>query len=153
MSAIGRMKLFTLSPCGREWLREAKPGEGMAPHAQLPFARAERYPSSGALRVPPSPTRGEGKRERVRVTSLRFEKRVSRVLRCALFLCGFFQPRDLRGEKCHAFAQLLDREQRQVLSDLVRDLLLRPVVFFDGHAAPPLISSASGLVARSIRAG
>ena len=49
----------SLSPCGRGWLREAKTGEGFFP--------ADRDPSSGALRAPPSPTRGEGKKRLLRV--------------------------------------------------------------------------------------
>jgi hypothetical protein len=35
-----RVGLFTLSPCGRGWLREAKPGEG--------YLSVETDPSSGA---------------------------------------------------------------------------------------------------------
>src|SRR3981189_2957543 len=52
--------LFPLSPCGSRderssllgWLREAKTGEGSV--------SADGDPSSGALRAPPAPPRGEG---------------------------------------------------------------------------------------------
>jgi hypothetical protein len=35
---------FTLSPCGRGWLREAKPGEGFSPRVNLSVECAERTP-------------------------------------------------------------------------------------------------------------
>src|SRR5690242_5249769 len=50
----GSRATLPLSPCGRGWLREAKTGDGSL--------SAETVPSSGALRAPPSPTRGEGKK-------------------------------------------------------------------------------------------
>src|SRR5947208_17188557 len=53
-----------------------------------------------------------------------------RALRLLLRLVGF-EPRDLLVEQRDALVEFLDRQQRQVLPDLVRDLLLRPVVLID----------------------
>src|SRR5215469_15619836 len=57
------------------------------------------------------------------------------------------QPRDLAGEKRDAFGQFFDREQREVLTDLVRDLLARAIVFFRRHIG----SSCSSLVSLGLR--
>src|SRR5580700_929568 len=53
---------FPLCPCGRGWLREAKTGEGLVPRRETP------HPSRTAS-APPSPTRGEGKKERRHICS------------------------------------------------------------------------------------
>ena len=59
---MGRREVLPLSPCGRGWTRceASRTGEGSPQRAVLPV---DGYPSSGALRAPPSPTRGEGKGE------------------------------------------------------------------------------------------
>src|SRR5207342_2344082 len=59
-----------------------------------------------------------------------------RTLRLLLCLVGL-EPCDLLAQQCDALVELLDREQGQILPDLVRDFLLRPVVFVDHwHGAP-----------------
>src|SRR5258705_12682130 len=49
-----------------------------------------------------------------------------------------FKPRDLLLEQCDALLQLLDRQKRELLPDLVRDLLLRTIVFVVFHVCAPL---------------
>src|SRR6185369_10843044 len=52
-------RAFTLSPCGRGWLREAKTGEGFSPHGRA--LNVDRYPSSGASRhLLPQGEKGRG---------------------------------------------------------------------------------------------
>src|SRR6185437_17090225 len=85
-------------------------------------------------------------------SELGFEKRVCRILRGALLRRRFLQPRDLGSEKRDAFVELLDRKQREVLPDLVRNLLLRPVILVHRHLGPPCLS-ASGPVASPSWAG
>src|SRR5262249_26556082 len=61
---------------------------------------------------------------------LSLEKRIRGSARGLLGGDRGFQARDLLLEEGDALAQLLDREQRQVLANLVNDLLLGPVVVF-----------------------
>src|SRR5215475_2491325 len=75
--------------------------------------------------------------------TLALEEIVGRVLGRTLLGGGLLQARDLAGQKRDAFVQLLDREQRQVLADLVGDLLARPVVVFDWHDVPSRSNLAS----------
>src|SRR6185312_4869809 len=66
--------------------------------------------------------------------NLRLEKTVGRILGRALLGDGLLQPLDLRSHQRDTLRQLLDRQQRQVLADLVADFLPRLVVIFDRHA-------------------
>src|ERR1700730_11893541 len=48
------------------------------------------------------------------------------------------QPSDLLFQQRNALLQLLDREEREILTDLVRDLFLRAIVFVHcRHCSPP----------------
>src|SRR5437763_15224471 len=75
----------------------------------------------------------------IRATSLhparsRLEEAVRGILRRALLRYGLLQPFDFRIHQRNALGQFLDRQQRQVLADLVGDFLARLVVILDGHA-------------------
>src|SRR3954463_3791663 len=60
-----------------------------------------------------------------------------RTLRLLLDLVGL-EPGDFLVQQHDALVELLNREQRQILPDLVRDLFLRPVVVIRrGHRGPP----------------
>src|SRR3954451_23056535 len=63
----------------------------------------------------------------------RFEKTIRGVFRGALFRDRFLEPLDLAVEQRDALGELLDREQIEVLPDLVGDLLARLVVVVCGH--------------------
>src|SRR5882757_9621319 len=73
--------------------------------------------------------RGEGSS-----SVLRFEKAVSRVLGRALLGHRHLQPLDFRVHQRDALGEFLDRQQRQVLPDLMGDLFPRLVVVLNGHA-------------------
>jgi hypothetical protein len=61
------------------------------------------------------------------------------------------QPRDFLLEKRDALLKLLDREQREILADLVHDLFLRAVVFIHcRHRSPPHESAGKILRAAAI---
>src|ERR1700737_1267649 len=64
----------------------------------------------------------------------RLEKAVSGVPGGALLAHGQLQPLDFRRHQRDALGQFLDRQQRQVLPDLVGDFLSRLVVVLDRHA-------------------
>src|SRR6266851_5462027 len=68
---------------------------------------------------------------------LRLEKIVRRILGRALFRHRLSQPLDLRIQQRDALGQFLDRQQVQVLSDLVRDFLPRLVVVLACHGVLP----------------
>src|SRR3954471_6066494 len=77
----------------------------------------------------------QGRRgERLCSGSLRLEKTVGRIPGRALLRSSLLQPLDLRIHQRNALGQFLDRQQRQVLADLVGDFLPRLVVILDGHA-------------------
>src|SRR6266581_9482974 len=63
-----------------------------------------------------------------------FEKVIGGFLGGALFGHGGLQPLDFRRHQRDALGQFLDRQQRQVLPDLMGDFLPRLVVVLDGHA-------------------
>src|SRR5260370_37507585 len=69
----------------------------------------------------------------------RLEKAVGGVLRSALFGHGRLQPLDFRSHQRDALGEFLDRQQRQVLPDLVGDFLPGFVVILDGHAFFPVL--------------
>src|SRR4051812_32575404 len=58
---------------------------------------------------------------------LRLEKTVRGILRGALLGGGGFQALDLASEQRDALVQFFQRQQRQILADLVADLLARAV--------------------------
>src|SRR5258708_32380191 len=68
-----------------------------------------------------------------RAKSLRLEKTVRRLLGGPLLGHGGLQPFDLRRHQRDAFGEFLDRQQRQVLPDLVADFLPRFVVVLARH--------------------
>src|SRR5262245_20429513 len=114
---------------------------GLRPRANIPrFTRLHtRTETPHPARIwrcePPSPTRGEGKRRRG--DALRLEKAVRRILRRALLGGGGFEPLDLGLQERYALGQFFDREQRQILANLVADLPSRAVVVLDRHRASP----------------
>src|SRR6266581_522185 len=63
-----------------------------------------------------------------------FEKVIGGFLGGALLGHGRLQPLDFRRHQRDALGQFLDRQQRQVLPDLMGDFLPRLVVVLDGHA-------------------
>src|SRR3954469_21703194 len=69
----------------------------------------------------------------VRAPLSRFEKPVSCILGRALLAHRFLQPLDLGGQQRDALGEFLDRQQIQVLPDLMGDLLSRLVVILGGH--------------------
>src|SRR5713226_5931593 len=73
-------------------------------------------------------------RVRDAATFSRFEKAIGGVLGGALLGHGHLQPLDFRRHQRDALGQFLDRQQRQVLPDLVGDFLPRFVVVLDRHA-------------------
>src|SRR5216684_6053029 len=64
----------------------------------------------------------------------RLEKAVGGGFRGALLGHGHLQPLDFRRHQRDALGQFLDRQQRQILPDLMGDFLPRLVVVLDGHA-------------------
>src|SRR6266478_383225 len=63
----------------------------------------------------------------------RLEETGGRLLRGALLGHGHLQPLDLGGHQRDPLSEFLDRQQREVLPDLVGDFLSRLVVILDGH--------------------
>src|SRR5262249_61203068 len=74
-------------------------------------------------------------------SSLLLEELVGHAARALLAGDRCLEPSDLLGEKGDAFLKLLDREQCEILPDLVHDLFLRAVVVIHyRHRSPPLDS-------------
>src|SRR5690242_11690186 len=66
------------------------------------------------------------------------EKQIRSRFRRLLAVDVGLQPRDLFLEKSDPFVELADRQQRQLLADLVRDLFPGPVVIIERwHGRPP----------------
>src|SRR3984893_6514069 len=68
------------------------------------------------------------------ITRSRLEKAVGGGFRGALLGHGHLQPLDFIRHQCEALGSFLNRQQRQVLPDLVGDFLSRLVVVLDRHA-------------------
>jgi len=73
---------------------------------------------------------------RLPLASSRFEKAVRGLLRGALLGERRLQPFDFACKQRDALGQILDLQQRQILTDLMAHLLARPVVVLDGHVFP-----------------
>ena len=94
-------------------------------------------PGSAEQRKCAAPRPGHVRHDRRR---LRLEKTVRRILGRALPGHRLLQPFDLGIHQRDAFGQFLDRQQRQILSDLVGDFLPGLVVILDGQAFPPCLA-------------
>src|SRR6516164_7114713 len=135
MSAIGRAFLFSVvmpglgsGICGAPLTRCTASGTRGRSRLTLPVYRMRR--STKWCGADPGPASRFARPER---SSLRFEETIRSILRGAFFCCGLLQPPDLGGQQRNPLSQFLDRQQREVLPDLVSDFLARPIVFLDGH--------------------
>ena len=69
----------------------------------------------------------------------RFENAVGRVARGALPGKRLLQSLDFAREQRNAIGQFLDRQERQVLPNLVAQLLLRSIIVLDRHLVLPFV--------------
>src|ERR1035437_7948294 len=74
----------------------------------------------------------------------RREKAGGGVLGGALLRHRHLQPLDFRSHQRDALGKFLDRQQRQILPDLVGDFLPRLVVVLDGHVFYPVLNYPGG---------
>src|SRR5262249_37230099 len=69
-----------------------------------------------------------------------FEELVGGAARRLLLRARRFEPFDFAREQCDALAELFDRQQREILADLVDEFLFRPVLVLVRY---PLVQSFS----------
>src|SRR5262245_9274522 len=74
----------------------------------------------------------------------RFEEAVRSLLRGALLGERRLQPFDFAREQRDTLGQILDRQQRQILTDLVADFPAWAVVFLEWHISPRSLIAAGG---------
>src|SRR6201999_3730039 len=112
-------------------LSTGRPGESQDP---LPQGGVVERAVATSLRITSAGVNGSwiGARQRSLVQDdeeeSRFEKRIRGILRCALLGRRFLQSRDLGRQQRDTLGQLLDREQREILADLMRDPLPRTIL-------------------------
>src|ERR1700722_5723184 len=139
-----------MSAIGRVWNSRGGALNGSSPRKRGPILRGAFDEGRG---VPPGPDEGPrcvwvpafAGTTNGNISPSRFEKTVRRVPGGTLFGHGNLQPLDFRGHQRDTLGKFLDRQQREVLPDLVGDFLSGLVVVLDGHAF------YSGLIQRAVK--